>query len=170
MKSMISAVKDMFKHYFNWHGRLSRAGYWWGWLGITLISFILNLLANFVEDDLSILVGIWSLATFFPLLFAAMRRYHDSGKPGWLAVIFNGLGTVFAALGIIGMFIGAATGLYYMVSQEGGSLTLAIISFSGVFLIISLVLSILNLVFLLLSGTPGENAYGMPRPFNPDED
>ena len=28
----------------------------------------------------------------FSLLFAAMRRYRDSGKPGWLALIFDGLG------------------------------------------------------------------------------
>ena len=167
MKSIVFAVKDMFKHYLNWHGRLSRAGYWWGWLGIAIISVILQFLGESVNDIFSTVLWVWGVVTFLPLLFATMRRYHDSGKPGWLAILFCALGNILVVLSLA-LFLGSLFAAYFATGDDGGML-LALLSSAGIFAILALVLSILNFVFLVLPGTPGENAYGVPRPFDPNE-
>ena len=89
MKYMVYALRDVLRNSFNPHGRLSRAGYWWAWLAIFVINVILDIVKNtlygagilhmyrFVARG-SLL---WKIAVFFPMLFAAVRRYHDCGKP-----------------------------------------------------------------------------------------
>ena len=168
MKSIVFATKDMFKNYVNWHGRLSRAGYWWGWLGITLITLILNILAEAVSDVFGILVSLWGLATLLPLMFAAMRRYHDSGKPGWLSLLFSIVTSVLGGIALV-LLLGSAMTAIFMATGVGTGVFLALLSSAGIFGLIALVLLIVNFVFLVLPSTPGENAYGMPRPFDPTE-
>ncbi len=92
MKNIIYAVKDLFCNFLNWHGRLSKQGYWYAWLGV----FIVNILLLLPLNDLDVLqtnkiffcaIRLWNVITFFPMLFAAMRRYHDIGKAGWKVII-----------------------------------------------------------------------------------
>lgn len=79
---------------------------------------------------------IWNGIAFFPMLFAAIRRYHDFGKSGWRAIIFGILGKVFVLFGIM------------------------------VFIIVGTIFCILNIKFLLQPSDFEENAYGKPNPFH----
>ena len=51
MKNIIYAVKDLFCNFLNWHGRLSKQGYWYAWLGV----FIVNILLLLPLNDLDVL-------------------------------------------------------------------------------------------------------------------
>lgn len=167
MNSLIFAVKDLFKNYFNWHGRLSRKGYWLAWLGVVLVSFALGLLANFVSDAFSMLEGLWALVTLLPMLFAAMRRFHDSGKPGWLAAVFYIANSALAILALVMFGVLLFAAMPDIGAEE--SFLFGLLSGSIGFLLFWAVISVTNFVFLVLPGKEGENKYGAPRPFDPNE-
>ena len=166
MNAILYATKDIFANYVNWHGRLSRAGYWWAWLGITLVNLVFSLLEGYVHPMFSYLEGIWSLVTFLPMLFATMRRYHDSGKPGWFALLLYILTQFFMVMGLGLMMLslfGASAG------AADSNAILAVMGTGGVIMLLALLGSILNLIMLLLPSKPRANRYGEPRPFDPNE-
>lgn len=142
MRSILYAVGDLFRHFFNWHGRLSRKGFWLAWLGVTIIDLMLSLM-TVLANVFWLLLGIWQLGYAVPMFFAQIRRFHDSGKPGFLAVLGTGLE------------------LYFSMPQSG--------HVSWALCIPVLLFWILLFVFLLLPGDPLENRYGKPRPFSPNE-
>ena len=82
MKRVLFATGELFRGAFRWRGRLSREGYWQGWLGVMVVKVILNALVCGGNDYLLYAAGIWNLAAFLPLLAGAVRRYHDAGRPG----------------------------------------------------------------------------------------
>ena len=173
MKYMVYALRDVLRNSFNPHGRLSRAGYWWAWLAIFVINVILDIVKNtlygagilhmyrFVARG-SLL---WKIAVFFPMLFAAVRRYHDCGKPGWLAVLIDVSGGICAVSGFV---VGMITVLFFVFSA-GVSVNMAgflgLMAFSVLFLLAGITLCILNIVFLARPSDPRENVYGKPEPF-----
>ena len=53
-----------------------------------IIGFILAALALFVADFFNILATVYYLALLVPSLAVGCRRLHDSGKSGWLQLIF----------------------------------------------------------------------------------
>lgn len=161
---LIAATKDMFKNIFNYHGRLSRAGYWWGWLGIAIITFILGILAG-VSDIFEIVNDIFGIVAWLVLLFAAMRRYHDTGKPGWLALLLNLLMSVVVIAGFTMLLVSVGFGVYAGFETFG-----ALIAAGAVFMLAGVIGSIVNLVFLVLAGDPEENKYGKPNPLRVDKE
>lgn len=173
MKKILYAMKDMLRQYFICRGRLSRAGYWQGTAGVLAVDFVLGCLrraalawypeyAPAVYYGLAVWNGFWCL----PLVCAAIRRYHDTGQPGWKAL-----------LGSAGSLLLLAAGI-----TLGGFLLLAL-AFSGGFLgagerenrrLLGFVaaclgmigagggLGIWNLCCLVRPSEPGENRYGPP--------
>lgn len=168
MKSLGFAMKDLFAHYLNWKGRLSRAGYWWAWLGVFLIGLVFSLLGTFVHEAVSYLGDLWSLVTLLPMFFAAMRRYHDSGKPGWLALLLSVLTEIFMLIGLTVLIVSIAGLSVGAMDGEPGA-AVALFGTSGIFLVLMLAGLVVNFIMLVLPSTPGENRYGAPRPFDPNE-
>lgn len=197
MKSIICAMKDLFRNFFNWHGRLSREGYLWTWAGIlavdasllflriaVLFSAIFSRIAahfsaffsNYSYDGLiskimTYLFAMWNAVIFFPIMFATMRRYHDSGKAGWKVILFNGLGLVFIVLGLfIGGFvvIGFIFAGGYMVTADTDVSMSGLLGFAALSVLLLLAggsLAILNIIHILRQSDPMENVYGKPIPF-----
>lgn len=173
MKNIMYALKDVFKNFFNWHGRLSKKGYWFAWQGVFIVNIILFLLLQCVYDLYNMAlyefifysIMIWNGITFFPMLFAAMRRYHDIGKSGWRAIIFGILGKIFVLFGISI----ACTTILALIFSAGIPFNLSafyhIMGFSLFFIIVGVVLCVLNIKFLLKPSNFKENAYGKPNPF-----
>ena len=75
------------KQYANFSGRARRTEYWMFALINSLISIGLMLIAQFVDQSLSILNIIYSLAVFIPSLAVAIRRLHDVNKSGWMYLL-----------------------------------------------------------------------------------
>ena len=170
MKNMIYAIKDLFQHFFNWHGRLSKQGYWYAWLGVFIVNMIFIFLLNNlygieINHFFSYAIILWNLITFFPMLFAVMRRYHDIGKAGWKAIIFYLLGKICFLLGIV---LTCMTLLIFLFSA-GVNVNMAnffkIMIFSILLFLIGGILFIWNIIFLLRPSNSKENVYGKPNPF-----
>jgi Predicted membrane protein len=189
MKSIIYAMKDLFGNFFNWRGRLSKEGYIWTWAGILAVEagllflrkimLFLALFSNYSYDEpiskiMAYAITMWNAVIFFPVMFATMRRYHDSGKAGWKVILFNGLSLIFIAFGLfIGGFlaIGFIFAGGYMVTAGtdvamSGLLGLAVLS--ACLLLAGVGLAILNIKYILQQSDPMENVYGKPTPFNTD--
>lgn len=164
---LVFILKDFLKNLFNWRGRLSREGYWLIRLFVFIADIILWSLFSMLSDTTFLgtwifrIILIWKLVLFFPLLFAAMRRYHDSGKPGWLALLLGGLGrlsfaggAVWFVLVILILALGGPS-----ISNNGNRLL------GGGLLVFAVgcVLCFVNFIFLIRASAPSENACGKPK-------
>lgn len=112
----------VFKDYAVFEGRARRKEFWMFALFHIIIVIALSLVDRVIGTasiayGFGLLTFIYLLAAFIPGLAVTIRRLHDSGKVGWLAL-------------------------------------LALIPFVG---------GIIMLVLMVLSPTPGDNAYG-PNP------
>lgn len=86
MDVMINAYKDFWANFANFSGRTSRSGYWYVVLCNIIIGFVLGFLAGMV-DFLSILSGLYSLASLIPGIAICIRRLHDIDKSGWFYLL-----------------------------------------------------------------------------------
>ena len=102
--NLISAYKSMFKKYAQFSGRSRRSEYWYATLANFLIGFIAEIIfmipaiSALLSDGpsggtlvgmgvLYVLILIYSLAVFVPLLALQIRRLHDIGKSGWYLLL-----------------------------------------------------------------------------------
>ena len=81
MEEIQKAVKACLTKYAEFNGRGARAEFWWFMLVLFVASIILNAV-------LPLLGWIFSLATLVPSLSAGARRLHDTGKTGWLQLLW----------------------------------------------------------------------------------
>lgn len=162
------AVKTCFSKYVVFSGRASRSEFWWFFLFTVIVQAILSLIDAQLfgvdprtGDSRGVLSGLFQLAVFLPLLAAAWRRMHDSGRPGWyilLPMLFSFAFSV-AALGGVMTFA-------LIDARTSASDTLLALSalFGGagllVAIIVQLVLAVLMIVWLTRPSDPGPNAYG----------
>jgi uncharacterized membrane protein YhaH (DUF805 family) len=85
------AFRRAFANYANFHGRANRGEYWWWVLATFLIGAGLGIIdrALFGADtSVTLLSGLWSLATLLPSLAVGARRLHDIDKSGWWQLIW----------------------------------------------------------------------------------
>lgn len=90
---MVNAYLNVVKNnYFQFHGRMARAEFWW----FTLMNFLIALALTFIvlllfamkNTDLAIaIIGIYYLALLLPSLGTQIRRLHDIGMSGWWILI-----------------------------------------------------------------------------------
>ena len=80
------AVKTCFSKFFVAEGRASRPEYWWFYLS-GFVASVIALAIDMAIDTGYILVGLVGLVYFIPLITAAIRRLHDTGRSGWWYLI-----------------------------------------------------------------------------------
>jgi len=74
-------------NYANFGGRASRGEYWWYTLANVIVYVALNIVGSALGDSMSLLGGLYALATFIPGLAVLVRRLHDTGKSGWMSLL-----------------------------------------------------------------------------------
>ena len=131
-------------------GRASRSEYWYFFLFCILAGLataVVDMVIFGVENELSPVNALTSLALFLPSLAVAVRRLHDTNRSGWwIGGFWLGL-LVFAV--VIGMIAAANP---YADDAIGGLF--------AVLGIVFLVYSIALLVFFCQRGNPGQNRFG----------
>lgn len=131
--------------YWDFAGRANRTEFWVFFIGSLIISALLNILAGFPFIGwIAALASIaWWFATLIPTWSAAFRRLHDTGRSGWW--IAGPLAAVFALLFIFPASL---------------ALSLFTIAAIGPVLLVAGVLFVVALVFCVLPGQKGLNAWG----------
>jgi uncharacterized membrane protein YhaH (DUF805 family) len=87
------AINSYFRNYVGFSGRATRAEYWWVVLFGFIVTFPALLLDLFLFGDLvleggiGVVSGILSLGLLLPSLALIVRRFHDAGMSGWLALL-----------------------------------------------------------------------------------
>ncbi|GAA3966223.1 DUF805 domain-containing protein [Allohahella marinimesophila] len=87
--------KKALQNYVVFTGRAHRTEYWM----FILIHILILLGIGLVERTLGLgnfLSGLYSLVLFIPLISAAVRRLHDTGRTGWwyLLMLIPVIGTI----------------------------------------------------------------------------
>lgn len=106
--SFVEAIKTVFSKYFTFSGRALRSEFWWWVLFLTVVNLLITAIfigsmdmSALMEDPdnfgpeqmaasspLLIMFALFSLATIIPTLAVGSRRLHDTGKTGWLQLVF----------------------------------------------------------------------------------
>ncbi len=135
------AVTVCIQDYYTFSGRACRPECWWFFLFVVVGSVLLSAIdaVIFGEDMLLGLSGLFALLTLLPQIAVAWRRMHDTGRPGWLNLL--------AVVPIVRQLI---------ILPRDPILEIVL----G---IVSLVLTLVVLVWLALPSQPGLNRYG-PEP------
>jgi uncharacterized membrane protein YhaH (DUF805 family) len=85
----VDAVKRFWAQYASFSGRASRSEYWWAYLGMIVISILVQVvdLAIIAATGVPFLTVIFALAILIPSLAIAVRRLHDTDRSGWWYLI-----------------------------------------------------------------------------------
>ncbi len=98
----VDAVKRGFKKYATFTGRASRGEYWWwflftftGYLVLGLLAFAVGTASSrdggrtpgLLALPLIILFAVFLFGILIPTLAVTVRRLHDAGYSGWLALL-----------------------------------------------------------------------------------
>jgi uncharacterized membrane protein YhaH (DUF805 family) len=75
------AVRTCFAKYVDFKGRASRPEYWWFFLSYVIVYFAALVIGAAI--DTTALIVLAGLGYILPLLAAAVRRLHDTGRSGW---------------------------------------------------------------------------------------
>ncbi len=78
---LIGATKQFFQNYINFNGRMSRANFWWSFLGY-LIIYVASFLISWAANDY-IIMQIVGYALVLPSFTSFSRRFHDSNRSFW---------------------------------------------------------------------------------------
>ena len=75
------AVRTCFSKYADGKGRAGRPEYWWFFLSYIIVYIVAAIIGGALKA--SWLVWIPLLVYIVPLITAAVRRLHDTGRSGW---------------------------------------------------------------------------------------
>ena len=81
-KTILRAYGGAFKNYFKFSGRATRYDFWGFKLIDLAVTFVLSIFVA-LWSPVSILSGLYGLATIFPSLTLTSRRLHDVGRSFW---------------------------------------------------------------------------------------
>ena len=79
---------EVIQKYAVFEGRAKRTEFWLYMLIHNVIIAILAALSVFVADIFNVVAIVYALALLVPSLAVGCRRLHDSGKSGWLQLIW----------------------------------------------------------------------------------
>jgi len=162
------------KNYAKFSGRASRAEFWWFFLFVMIVYIVImialgtmggiaamNPAAALLTGSVGIgvvLLGLFWLAMFIPMLAAQIRRLHDINRSGWW---LGGFWLVYLAYVVVTFGSLGANPADGSAPNMGGLAGAAILG------LVMFVYSIVLLVFLCLRGTQGPNRFG-PDPYGED--
>ena len=140
---------------WSFRGRASRSEYWFSSLTLSLLIFILNIVAEVIDVKAAgYVVLLTQVVLGINLLLIAIRRYHDTGRSGLWILLQWGLSVI---LGIV--FIVMAAGA--VLSSFGGATSDANkFGAAGlVVVVLFLAIAVWNFVWLCLPGKPEQNRF-----------
>jgi uncharacterized membrane protein YhaH (DUF805 family) len=144
------------EHYFDMHGRVGRAQFWYFMLAVFVGAILVSILQTLTFLPL---LAIYDLAMLLPVAGMGARRLQDIGRDGKMVWIF-----VFA--GFISLFLWMIAAISFFALGF-----LSFLLFGPLIGLLHLALTIACLVLIYFwcqPGTPGDNAYGPPPPvFDP---
>ena len=84
--TMLEAVRSVLAQYATFSGRARRSEYWF-W---TLAAFVVQVAGSLVDQllDLSFVEWVVIALTFVPSIAVGSRRLHDTGRSGWLQLLW----------------------------------------------------------------------------------
>ncbi len=184
MMEPVEAVKTCLRKFFDFTGRARRSEYWWFILFYLIVALVWIFLSSFfmavgfefssvnegpvktmVKSSTLMLVPI--LIFIIPSYAAQTRRLHDSGHSGWWIVASFAVSLVY----VISYYFALMKPILDSESAGRGfneNLSPTWMVVVGILSIISIVLSIVILVFTIQDSEPGENKYG-PSPKYPGD-
>jgi uncharacterized membrane protein YhaH (DUF805 family) len=154
------AIKSVFSKYATFSGRARRSEFWYFFLFNLLVSFVLNLIPHF-----TVVSGLWALAILIPSLAVMVRRLHDIGKSGWTYLYFLIPSLLFIGYWFYLIFQYISAG--YNLDEESVAAIITSNSSASlitcILLLVSLIASIIFIVWMARDSEPGENKWG-PNP------
>ena len=83
------SISTCFGKYATFTGRASRSEFWWFYLAYVIVASAANFIDQVVLDQRFGVISIVVVLLFLlPIVSAGVRRLHDSGKSGWLLLLF----------------------------------------------------------------------------------
>ena len=137
-----------FTRYFDFSGRSSRAEYWYFTALMWFITLAILLaqwtLGEAVESVLTVVNGLFGLATLIPSLAVAVRRLHDINRSGLVLLKYIiGVAAILVLLPVAALMGTFAAGLLFVAAAA---------------------LCIKFLILMVIEGDRGPNPYG-PNPY-----
>ncbi|HIG34069.1 MAG TPA: DUF805 domain-containing protein [Candidatus Poseidoniales archaeon] len=96
----MDALTSVFRNnYATFSGRASRSEYWWSYLGTSIFSMIAQIVAfagaaalldvnKSLAGAILIVLAVVILGIIIPFLAVSVRRMHDTGRSGWMMLLF----------------------------------------------------------------------------------
>jgi uncharacterized membrane protein YhaH (DUF805 family) len=142
------------KKYAEFSGRAPRAEYWWYVLGLIVAAIVISIIEGIAGVN-TMVAGIYGpltvllwIGTLVPSIAVAVRRLHDTNRPGWWLLAY---------------FIPYAIGFAMMgpaILNPGNGGAMASFGLGMIFFLIGFIMAIVILVFTIQEGTKGTNKYG----------
>ncbi|HEY0266147.1 MAG TPA: DUF805 domain-containing protein [Rhizomicrobium sp.] len=146
------------EHFFDLHGRVGRAQFWY----FVLVDFLFGLVAAILQTAIALpLAALYNLVMLFPVTGMCARRLQDTGRDGRLVWIFLIAGFVSQIASVMAAVAFATTGFF----------GLFLFGPIAVLINIAFLVALLAIIwFCIQPGNPGDNAYGPPPPvFDPSK-
>lgn len=91
--NFVEAIRSGFTNYVTFTGRTQRSGYWYWVLFIVLGNLVFSAVDTALfqatpDQPVSLLGGVFALATFLPSLAVGVRRLHDIDRTGWWLLLY----------------------------------------------------------------------------------
>jgi uncharacterized membrane protein YhaH (DUF805 family) len=94
------ALSRFFAKFTRVDGRASRGEFWWAFLGVVIVGAVLNIIGA-VGGIVAVVLEILAYLVELTLIPVAIRRVHDTNKPGgWAALL-----PIFVVLSVIGLYL-----------------------------------------------------------------
>ena len=170
--TFLESIRTCLRKFATFSGRAARSEFWWFVLFVVLVAFALSFVdaallgggsASVDGDPRQPITGLWQLLTLLPLLAAAWRRMHDTGRPGWYALlpmIVSVAVLFFLMIGVAGFGLagraGADAGVLGQLAGAFGAAGALIFAVAMIFLPLVLIW------WLTRPSEPVPNAFGPP--------
>lgn len=158
---MLTAIKLFWSKYFVLNERTRRKHFWFGFLFFIIVSIIISNIFGFIIDAQSNKVGIMisyvlmyllNLILFIGMYTLSVRRFHDVGRTLRLPTIYGILVIIYNIFQIV---------FYQNSSIDVSRSTVTTIGVIGmVIVVLSLIFSIIVLVYTIADSEAGSNQYG----------
>lgn len=140
---------------WTFRGRASRSEYWFSSVALSLLAFVLNIVAKVTGVEAAGFVVLLVQAVLgINLLLIAIRRYHDTGLSGLWILLQTGLSFILGIVFTV-MIVGAGF------SAMGGA-TSEVYKFGAAGLVVGvlfLAIAVWYIVWLYLPGKPEQNRF-----------